>query len=230
MLLMKLFITIILICISLTTQSTPQLKLAIQQATPYKKTPDVNLYWISEKLDGIRGYWDGKQLLTRQGNKIYSPKWFTKNWPNYALDGELWMQRDYFQQTLSCVRKKTADKTCWQYIHFMIFDLPEHGGAFTQRIIAMQRLTKETNSPYLSMIKQFKLAPPKKLEQHLAIQVKTNEGIIFKIGSGFSDKERYTPPAIGSIITFKYNGKTRAGIPRFARFYRVRQKGIKTVN
>ena len=286
MLLMRLFITIILICISLTAQSTPQLKLAIQQATPYKKTPDVNLYWISEKLDGIRGYWDGKQLLTRQGNKISSPKWFTKNWPNYVLDGELWMQRDYFQQTLSCVRKKTADKVCWKYIHFMIFDLPEHGGPFTQRITAMQRLTKETNSPYLSMIKQFKLATPQQLDQHLdkvvqnkgeglmlhhgsayysvgraahimklkkhhdaeatviahiegkgkyqgvlgAIQVKTKEGIIFKIGSGFSDKERYTPPAIGSIITFKYNGKTRAGIPRFARFYRVRQKGVKTVN
>jgi DNA ligase-1 len=56
-----------------------------------------------------------------------------------------------------------------------------------------------------------------------ALQVKTAQGIIFKIGSGFSDTERHQPPAIGSLITFKYNGKTRAGIPRFARFFRVRE-------
>jgi len=283
---MRLVITIILSFISLSAQSAPQLKPAIQQAIPYQEIINVNQYWLSEKLDGIRGYWNGKQLFTRQGNKIHSPKWFTDNWPDYALDGELWVQRDYFQQTLSCVRKKTADKTCWQYVHFMIFDLPDHGGSFTQRVAAMQRLTKKLNSPYLSMIKQFKLATLKQLNQHLdkvvknkgeglmlhhgnafysagraahimklkkhhdaeatvmahiegkgkykgalgAIQVKTNEGITFKIGSGFSDKERYNPPAIGSIITFKYNGKTQAGIPRFARFYRVRQKRVETFN
>jgi DNA ligase-1 len=60
-----------------------------------------------------------------------------------------------------------------------------------------------------------------------AIQVKTDEGIIFKIGSGFTDKERHQPPAIGSLITFKYNGKTQAGIPRFARYFRIREQSAK---
>ena len=55
-----------------------------------------------------------------------------------------------------------------------------------------------------------------------AIQVKTSNGIVFKIGSGFSDAQRAKPPKIGTLITFKYNGLTQAGIPRFARFWRIK--------
>lgn len=258
----------------------PLLKPAIQHAGNYKETSNINQYWLSEKLDGIRGYWNGTQLLTRQGNLIHSPKWFTQHWPDNIVDGELWIKRDHFQQTLSCVRKKHIDEACWQLVRFMMFDLPEHRGTFTERITAMQKLTKEVNSPFLSMIKQFKIETAEQLDQTLnkivkdngeglmlhhgsayyhvgrttnimklkkhqdaeavviahiegkgkyqgmlgALQVKTVEGITFKIGSGFNNKERAEPPAIGSLITFKYNGKTRAGIPRFARFFRIREQ------
>ena len=44
----------------------------------------------------------------------------------------------------------------------------------------------------------------------------------FRIGSGFSDKERENPPAIGSLITYKYRGLTENGKPRFATYWRVR--------
>ncbi|MFT7008359.1 MAG: DNA ligase-1 [Colwellia sp.] len=277
---MKLYITILLVLFALFAQSAVRLKPAIQQAKTYKTVTDINQYWLSEKLDGMRGYWNGTDLLTRQGNLVHSPKWFTKNWPNTIIDGELWVKRNYFQQTLSCVRKKKIDEICWQFVRFMIFDLPEHGGTFTQRITAMQKLTTKVSSPYLSMIEQFKLATDEQLDQSLnnvtknngeglmlhlggayyhvgrtdnimklkkhddaeavviahiegkgkykgilgSIQVKTVEGIIFKIGSGFTDKERHQPPAIGSLITFKYNGKTKAGIPRFARYFRIREQ------
>ena len=280
MLLMKLFITILLLFFSLNAQNAPQSKPAIQQATIYKKITDINEYWVSEKLDGMRGYWNGKQLLTRQGNLISTPKWFTINWPNRIMDGELWIKRNHFQQTLSCIRKKTVNDNCWKPVRFMVFDLPKHGGSFNERKTSMQKLTNTVNSPYLSMIKQFKLTTIAQLHQTLnkvvenngeglmlhhgkayyhigrtanimklkksddaeaiviahregkgkyqgllgAIQVKTNEGIVFNIGSGFTDKDRRKPPAIGSLITFKYNGKTKAGIPRFARFFRVREK------
>ena len=263
MLLMKLLITILLILFAVSAKSTPLSKPAIQQATIYKTVSDINQYWLSEKLDGMRGYWDGTHLITRQGNLIHSPKWFTRNWPSNVMDGELWIKRDYFQQTLSCVRKKHIDETCWRFVRFMTFDLPEHGGSFTERVTAMHKLTKQVNSPYLSMIKQFKLTTVEQLDKTLnkivknngeglmlhhrrayynvgrslnimklkkhqdseaiviahiggkgkyqdvlgALQVKTAQGIIFKIGSGFSDAERHDPPAIGSLITFKYNGK-----------------------
>jgi DNA ligase-1 len=52
--------------------------------------------------------------------------------------------------------------------------------------------------------------------------VRTIEGKTFKIGSGFTDKQRTSPPQIGAIITYKYNGLTDRGIPRFARFWRTK--------
>ena len=55
-----------------------------------------------------------------------------------------------------------------------------------------------------------------------AVEVKTVDGIVFNIGSGFSDAQRANPPKVGTIITFKYNGLTNAGIPRFARFWRIK--------
>lgn len=55
-----------------------------------------------------------------------------------------------------------------------------------------------------------------------ALQVKNKQGIIFKIGSGFSDEERADPPAIGTTITYKYHGYTKNGLPRFASFLRIR--------
>jgi len=255
-----------------------QEKPTIQLATKYKAVDDINQYWISEKLDGMRGYWDGKQLLTRQGNLIHSPKWFTQHWPVTAMEGELWLGRNQFQQTISCVKKINIDENCWKKVRFMIFDLPRHSGTFTQRVKTMEVLTKKINSSYLTPIKQFKVKNLNELEQKLnnviahqgeglmlhrgsayyhigrtvnilklkkhqdaeatviahiagkgkyseklgAIKVKTPDGTIFKIGSGFNDYERAHPPKIGATITYKYNGKTQAGVPRFARFWRVK--------
>jgi DNA ligase-1 len=50
-------------------------------------------YWMSEKLDGVRAFYDGKQFLSRQGNRFHAPTWFTKGLPLEPLDGELWIGR-----------------------------------------------------------------------------------------------------------------------------------------
>jgi len=274
------FLSLLLLHTQINAQTVPQPKPEIQHAATYKIVDDISQYWISEKLDGMRGYWNGKQLLTRQGNIIHSPKWFTKYWPTTVMDGELWITRSQFQPTLSCVRKVNIDENCWRKVRFMIFDLPEHVGTFTQRIKTMKKLTDKTKSAYLSMIKQFKLKNTKQLDDTLsniianqgeglmlhrgnayyhvgrtanimklkrhqdaeatviayisgkgkyqgmlgALKVKTATGIVFKIGSGFSDDERANPPAIGSTITYKYNGKTQANIPRFARYFRIKKR------
>ena len=56
-----------------------------------------------------------------------------------------------------------------------------------------------------------------------SITVETSQGIKFNVGSGFTDLERENPPSIGSIITYKYNGKTRKGKPRHPVFLRKRK-------
>ncbi len=64
---------------------------------------DIKGWWMSEKLDGVRGYWTGKELVSRSGNPFHVPKWFTRNFPSTSLDGELWIGRQQFSELVSIV-------------------------------------------------------------------------------------------------------------------------------
>ena len=55
-----------------------------------------------------------------------------------------------------------------------------------------------------------------------SLLVELEDGRQFRIGSGFSDSERASPPKPGTTITFKYYGLTATGLPRFASFLRIR--------
>lgn len=57
-----------------------------------------------------------------------------------------------------------------------------------------------------------------------SLLVKDQSGHIFRIGTGFSNDERRSPPPVGSVITFKFTGTTKKGLPRFASFLRIRQQ------
>jgi ATP-dependent DNA ligase len=61
---------------------------------------DLSRYWVSEKYDGVRACWDGSQLLSRAGNVIHAPAWFTARLPTTPLDGELWAGRGRFETGL----------------------------------------------------------------------------------------------------------------------------------
>lgn len=259
---------------------TNQQKPRLQHATKYQQNVVIENYWVSEKLDGVRGYWTGQQLLTRSGKILSPPKGFTKSWPAIAMDGELWSERGKFEQISACVRRKQPDKKCWENLKLMIFDLPQQAGDFTSRIATMRQLIQASDSSHLAMVQQQKIIkntdlyslldhivdnngeglmihlasanyqigrsnnllklkkyqdaeavviahmPGKGKYQGLlgAIKVQTPEGIMFKIGSGFSDLQRQQPPKIGSTITYKYIGKTQRGVPRFASFLRIRNE------
>ena len=55
-----------------------------------------------------------------------------------------------------------------------------------------------------------------------ALGVRTPEGRQFLLGTGLSAAERRDPPAIGSVVTYRYRNLTSTGLPRFASFLRVR--------
>jgi len=55
-----------------------------------------------------------------------------------------------------------------------------------------------------------------------ALRVRRDDGLVFDLGTGFSDAERIAPPPTGSTVTYTYRGQTAAGVPRFASFLRVR--------
>lgn len=56
-----------------------------------------------------------------------------------------------------------------------------------------------------------------------ALEVRTPEGRRFLLGSGLSDAQRRAPPAVGSVVTYRYHDLTNTGLPRFASFMRLHE-------
>jgi DNA ligase 1 len=54
-----------------------------------------------------------------------------------------------------------------------------------------------------------------------ALVVKADNGLRFNLGTGLSDAQRKTPPAIGTKVTYTYRDVTPRGKPRFASFLRM---------
>src|SRR3954464_15558262 len=72
-------------------------------AERWDNAQDLAGWWMSEKLDGVRAYWDGKALISRLGNPFHAPDRFVAGLPAEPLDGELWIGRRAFQRTVGIV-------------------------------------------------------------------------------------------------------------------------------
>jgi DNA ligase-1 len=252
---------------------------ALMLADVYRRGMPLADYWVSEKYDGMRGYWDGRQLWTRGGERVAAPAWFTAHLPAVPMDGELWAGRGRFAETVSTVRDQTPNEAAWRNIRFMVFDLPAQPGDFTARLAALRKLLPLTAAPWVLPVPQeratthqdlqalldktvrmggeglmlhrgssvyrgersadlLKVKPYEDAEARVlahvpgrgrhtgrmgALLVETPEGRRFKLGGGFSDAQREQPPAVGSWVSYRYNGTNPGGLPRFARFLRVRE-------
>jgi DNA ligase-1 len=150
----------------LSPATTTKISAPQQLARLYHDDIVIKDYYVSEKLDGIRGRWNGSALITRSGNIINAPAWFIKNFPQQTMEGELWLARNSFAKTASIILRKTPNED-WRKIKFMLFDLPEHKGTFSQRLIELRLLVDVIASPYLQVIPQFKLANKSELMQKL---------------------------------------------------------------
>ena len=227
-------------------------------------------WWMSEKLDGVRAYWDGHGLISRLGNAFPAPAWFTEGLPRVPLDGELWIGRKQFQRTNGVVRSG-ADE--WTAISYVVFDAPSMEGTFEDRLAAASSLLA-TAGAHVRVLEHVKCESFDHLRAELArvealggeglmlreagslyavgrstslLKVKTfhdaearvighapgagkhqgrlgalvcqlPSGVTFNVGTGFSDAERASPPAIGAVITFRYQELTADGVPRFPSF------------
>ena len=126
----------------------------LQLARVYQAGMDLQGYWVSEKLDGVRAYWDGQQLLSRGGNISAAPGWFLRDFPAQPLDGELWMGRGRFAQVSAAVRRLQPKAQEWRQIRFMVFDLPASGVPFSERVKRMRELVGKTSSYHLALVEQ----------------------------------------------------------------------------
>lgn len=250
-------------------------------AESWDNASDLSDWWMSEKLDGVRAYWDGKQFLSRQGNLYHAPDWFIEGLPAVPLDGELWIDRKKFQRTVSIVRRQ--DKSdLWGEVRFLVFDAPATSGAFEERLAFLKDalangaakfarqhphercrnlealkaelarvealggeglMLRQPGSQYVAgrsstllKVKTFHDAEAVVVGHQAgagrhqgrmgALLVRLADGTDFAIGTGFSDRERENPPAIGATVTFRYQELSEAGVPRFPSWVGVRHDAV----
>ncbi len=242
----------------------------------YSSDVNVTNWLMSEKLDGVRGYWDGKKLISRSGKAFAVPNWFIKGFPPFEIDGELWTKRKDFENITSIVNKHTPHSG-WRDIKYHIFEVPHQKGGLMERLSVLKKWLDKNPNEFIEIIPQKVCRGSAHLKEVLeeldskgaeglvvrnpatlyegkrssnSLKVKSFqddecvvtgytkghgkfEGLVgalvcswrdrsLKIGSGLSLADRQNPPLVDANITFKYNGLTRHGNPKFPVFLRVR--------
>ena len=83
-------------------------------------------WFLSEKLDGVRCYWSGKQLFLRSGEVIQTPDFFKRDLPNNPLDGELYLGKQSYQMMKQIVLNQGSfvNDQLWKKVRFVVFDAP----------------------------------------------------------------------------------------------------------
>lgn len=117
-------------------------------AHPWDHTVDLTGWWMSEKLDGVRAYWDGTRFLSRLGNQYHAPDWFISGLPrDVILDGELWAGRKKFQRGVSIARRQDKSDD-WRELTYVIFDAPAFDGTFEERLAHVRELVEASGSRF----------------------------------------------------------------------------------
>ena len=126
-------------------------------------------YWVSEKLDGVRALWDGRQLYFRSGRPVHAPDWFVRGLPaGQALDGELWLGRGRFDALSGIVRRQQPVDTEGRRVRFMVFELPGAAGDFSARLHALRAVVESSGVGWLGAVEQYRVADRAALQARLA--------------------------------------------------------------
>ncbi len=137
-------------------------------------------WWMSEKLDGIRAYWDGAQFWSRLGNRFAAPAWFTAALPRHPLDGELWMGRKLFQRTTSVVRSGDAGDA-WKQLLYVVFDAPASAAPFEERMDELRAALDRHAPPYARWHEHVRCAGVDHLRAELArVEALGGEGLMLR--------------------------------------------------
>ncbi|KZN42592.1 DNA ligase [Pseudoalteromonas luteoviolacea] len=151
----------------------------VQLAKVYAQQQPVNHYLVSEKYDGVRAVWDGKQLKTRKGNIIHAPHWFTAALPNRWLDGELWAGYNNFAFVSSLIRRKVPNHENWQQVEYLIFDAPDLSQPFEMRYQTYKTLIESLPSMHIKVIEQHHFESKSELDLfYQKVLARGGEGVI----------------------------------------------------
>jgi DNA ligase-1 len=181
-------ITVVLLLVASTLNASPP---NLQLANIYRAEINLQNYWVSEKYDGVRAYWNGNQLISRQGNVINAPDWFTAPLTDTPLDGELWLARGKFDKLSGIIRRRKPTETDWREIKYMVFDLPESANVFDFRLQQLRQLIERINARHIQLVEQIKIASHELLLLKLDQVVAANgEGLMLHRASSLYSNTR----------------------------------------
>ncbi|MGE0712284.1 MAG: DNA ligase [Planctomycetota bacterium] len=153
---------------------------ALLLAHSWEGHEDPTGWWMSEKLDGVRAFWDGQRFVSRLGNLYLAPEWFTAGLPRTPLDGELWIGRGEFQRTVSAVRRARAGEA-WKEVRYLVFDAPAHGEAFEARHAHLRATLGADHTPYASVVDHTACEGRDHLREELArVEALGGEGLMLR--------------------------------------------------
>jgi DNA ligase-1 len=159
---------------------------------------DLTGWWMSEKLDGVRAYWDGKQFLSRQGNLYHAPEWFVAGLPDVPLDGELWIDRKKFQRTTSIVRRQDKSDH-WKEVKFVVFDAPAMPDPFEERLaFVTDHLTRHATPYALALAHQLCNGLDHLREELARVEALGGEGLMMR-----QPRSLYEPCRSGTLLKVK---------------------------
>lgn len=105
-------------------------------------------FLASEKLDGVRAFWDGRRLRSRHGLVFDAPADFLAALPpDAALDGELWLGRGRFEAVAGLVRRLRSAPGAWRDVRYVVFEQPHGSGTFAERAARLQALAARHGGP-----------------------------------------------------------------------------------
>lgn len=144
-------------------------------ANKVKEGGDYKGWYASEKYDGYRAIWNGKEFISRNGNIFNAPEWFKEIMPpSVALDGELWVGRGKFEDT-GIIRRgiDKLDSQEWidKNITYQVFDLPNSKLPFEKRMIKLKEIVDHREKCY-KLDKHLPKNKPKKCPIQFVKQVK----------------------------------------------------------
>lgn len=210
----RIAITVLLVCGALPAWAQPPATVSTASPPPlllanvYRTGLPLADYWVSEKYDGVRGYWDGHQLRMRGGERVNAPAWFTQGWPAMPMDGELWAGRGRFAQAQSTVRQQRPDDAAWRRLQFMVFDLPAQGGPFDERLPALQAAVAGIGQPWVQAVPQQRIATDARLQALLHRTVRDGgEGLMLHRGASL-----YQAGRSDDLIKLKTHEDTEARV------------------
>lgn len=132
-------------------------------AKDYNAKYSIAGWFMSEKLNGMRAFWDGgitrcmkkkdvpfanhtthddlecTGLWSRYANVIYAPNWWLDTLPKIPLDGELYIPSET-RQTLMSIIKGLIPDSRWTYVFYYIFDSPSYLQVFQDGFIGSQQI------------------------------------------------------------------------------------------